>query len=165
LAQNGDKPLLLVDIDGVISLWGFDPDERPRGTWHVVEGIAHFLSGTAAEHLHDLAEWFELAWCSGWEERAGEHLPQLLGVPDLPHLSFDRNPGKGHAHWKLAAIEGHVRDRPVAWVDDALNEACKEWAAERNARGLPTLLLTTNPAVGLTDDGVEELKRWAQAQR
>jgi hypothetical protein len=156
--QIRDKPVLLVDIDGVISLFGFDSDERPSGTWHSVEGVPHLLSATAAEHLHELAEWFDPVWCSGWEEKASEHLPALLGVPDLPHLSFDRNPGKGHAHWKLAAIEAYVGDRPLAWVDDALNPACEAWAAERAA---PTLLVHTEPAVGLTADHVEQLRAWA----
>jgi hypothetical protein len=77
-------------------------------------------------------------------------------------LSFERNPGRGHAHWKLAAIEAHAGDRPVAWVDDALDDACEEWAATRAATA-PTLLLRTNPAVGLTDDGVAELLSWAAA--
>jgi hypothetical protein len=156
---NRDKPVLLLDIDGVISLIGFDPDVRPPGNWHVVEGIAHFLSSTAPAHLQLLGRWFDPMWCSGWEERAGEHLPALLGVPRYPHLSFDRNPGRGHSHWKLAAIEDHAGDRPLAWVDDALDDACETWAAERRA---PTLLLRTDPAVGLTDDGVAELVRWAR---
>jgi hypothetical protein len=158
--QNGDKPVLLVDIDGVISLWGFDLDERPAGSWHHVEGIAHFLSSTAAQHLHDLAESFDLAWCSGWEEKAGDHLPALLGAPVIPHLSFDRNPGRGHAHWKLAAIEAHAGDRPLAWIDDALDDACHAWAA---ARAAPTLLVQTDPAVGLTAEHVEQLRAWAAA--
>lgn len=152
-----------MDIDGVISLFGFAWDKRPDGTWHNVEGIAHFFSATAAGHLHELAATFELVWCSGWEEKAGEHLPALIGAPDLPHLSFDRNPGKAHAHWKLAAIDAHAGDRPVAWVDDALDESCEEWAGERRGRGAPTYLLTTNPAVGLTDDGVQQLVSWAQS--
>src|SRR5581483_10515810 len=65
--QISDKPVLLVDIDGVISLFGFSSDERPEGIWCSVEGMPHFLSATAAEHLHALAEWFDLVWCSGWE--------------------------------------------------------------------------------------------------
>lgn len=157
-----DKPILLVDIDGVISLFGFPVDECPSGSWHVVEGMAHFLSATAASHLHELAEWFELVWCSGWEERADEHLPALVGAPVLPHLSFDRNPGGGpgsRAHWKLAAIDAHAGDRPLAWIDDALNDACDTWAAARPA---PTLLVRTDPAVGLTADHVDLLMRWAR---
>jgi len=152
--------VLLVDIDGVVSLWGFAPNRCPPGSWHNVEGIGHFLSSTAAEHLHDLAEWFDLVWCSGWEEKADEHLPAILGAPSLPHLSFERNPGRGHAHWKLAAIEKHVGDRPVAWIDDALDEACENWAALREA---PTLLVRTDPATGLAAEHVEVLRGWASS--
>jgi hypothetical protein len=153
------KPVLLLDIDGVISLFGFDPDVRPEGTWHNVEGIAHFLSSTAATHLQTLDDWFDSVWCSGWEEKADEHLPVMLGIPRYPHLSFERNASPTHAHWKLAAIEEHAGDRPLAWIDDGIDEACEAWAAERAA---PTLLIRTDPAVGLTDDGVEELVRWAR---
>lgn len=154
------KPVLLVDVDGVISLFGFAPNERPPGTWHLVEGIAHLLSAGAAGHLHELARWFDPVWCSGWEERASQHLPVMIGAPVLPHLSFERHPGRGHAHWKLAAIEEHARDRPLAWVDDALNDACHAWATRRRA---PTLLYETDPAVGLTDGGVADLVAWARA--
>ena len=165
MPQFSDKPVLLLDIDGVISLFGFASDERPPGALHFVEGIPHFLSAGAAEHLLTLAGWFELVWCSGWEDRADEHLPHLIGAPRLPHLSFDRNPGRANAHWKLAAIDAHAGDRPAAWVDDALDERCDAWAAAREARGAPTLLLRTNPAVGLTDDGVRELLGWAEKLR
>jgi hypothetical protein len=161
LPQIDDKPILLVDIDGVISLFGFAWDKRPDGTWHNVEGVAHFLSATAAGHLHELSEWFELAWCSGWEEKADEHLPALLGVPVVPHLSFDRNPGRGNTHWKLAAIEVHAGQRPVAWIDDALDERCETWAVRRDSEVAPTLLVHTDPAVGLTAEHVETLRAWA----
>jgi hypothetical protein len=155
------KPLLLCDIDGVISLFGSGPDTRPPGTWAVVDGVPHLLSTRAAELLRSLSSDFELVWCSGWEERADEHLPHLLGVPKgLPHLSFDRNPGRGHAHWKLAAIEGYAGDRPLAWIDDALNDACHAWAAARSA---PTLLVVTEPARGLGDDEAARLRAWAAA--
>lgn len=161
MLQSRDKPVLLVDVDGVISLWGWESNERPEGAWHNVEGIGHFLSATAAEHLHALAEWFDPVWCTGWEERAAEHLPGLIGAPHLPHLSFDRNPGRGNTHWKLAAIDAHAGDRPVAWIDDALDLACEAWAAEREARGAPTLLVHTHPAAGLTAEHVAQLVAWA----
>jgi hypothetical protein len=164
LPQIHDKPVLLVDIDGVISLFGFPWDKRPEGTWHNVEGMAHFLSSAAVGHLHELAQWFDPVWCSGWEEKAGEHLPTLLGAPVLPHLSFDRTevgvPVSANAHWKLAAIEAHAGDRPLAWVDDALDERVEAWADARSATA-PTLLVPTDPAVGLTAEHVGVLRRWA----
>jgi hypothetical protein len=156
------RPLLLVDIDGVISLFGFDGADRPPGSFHWVDGMPHFLSATAAEHLLALGEDFELVWASGWEERANEHLPHLLGVPRLPHLRFERAVGRGNAHWKLDAIEAHAGERPMAWVDDAFNDACHEWARERPA---PTLLVQTSPARGLTPREVERLLGWARSAR
>ena len=153
-------PLLLMDIDGVLSLFGFASSERPPGSWIQVDGSPHFISADARSHLLALGDLFEIVWCSGWEERANEHLPALLGLPGaLPYLSFDRNPGRDRAHWKLAAIDAHAGpDRPLAWVDDALNDACDTWAAQR---GAPTLLVRTEPAVGLTADDVSELSGWA----
>jgi len=153
------KPLLFVDIDGVLSLWGFGMDEWPNdGAWHQIDGISHFLSARAARHLQALCARFEPVWCSGWEEKADEHLPHLLGLPRFPHLSFQRNPGRGHAHWKLAAIESYAENRCLAWVDDAFNEACFTWAAQR---GAPTLLVETKPETGLDDAAAERLESWA----
>ena len=155
------KPLLLIDIDGVISLFGFDPASPPVGRFVAVEGIVHFLSGTAGDHLRRLAGAFELAWCSGWEEKAGEHLPAVLGeVARLPHLSFDCAPGST-AHWKLEAIETHAGPRrPLAWVDDAHDAHTEAWAARRAG---PTLLVHTEAPVGLTGEHVARLLWWAAA--
>jgi hypothetical protein len=151
----------MVDIDGVISLFGFGAPHaaaRPEGSFHSIDGIPHFLSSTAAAHLLTLRSAFELVWASGWEEKANEYLPHLLGLPELPHLSFERSVGRTNAHWKLNAIEAHAGDRPLAWIDDAFNDACHEWAAERTAS---TLLVETQPAIGLTEHETEVLLRWA----
>jgi hypothetical protein len=161
--NHPDRPLLLVDIDGVISLFGFDPASPPAGSWQIVDGVAHLLSATAGEHLQKLAAAFELAWCSGWEEKANEYLPHALGLPEsFPHLSFAPAVPETRGHWKLAAIERYAGStRPVAWIDDAHDERCQSWALERPG---PTLLVTTHPASGLTEDQVAELLRWAAAQ-
>jgi hypothetical protein len=172
------KPLLLVDIDGVISLFGQPlaalAERRSLdgslldGSFHSIEGIPHFFSSTAAAHLLELWPLFELVWASGWEERANEHLPRLLGLPgELPFLRFPRALGVAggaqgthvtRAHWKLASIEAYAGDRPLAWVDDAFNPACHEWAA---ARGAATLLVQTAPERGLTSREAALLAEWA----
>jgi len=162
----------MVDIDGVISLfggvqpWGWsDPvgdsaGGQLDGSFHSIDGTPHFLSSTAAAHLLELASTFELVWASGWEERANEHLPHLLGLPpELPFLRFARAVGRSNAHWKLDAIEGYARGRPLAWVDDALSPACHEWA---DARSAPTLLVQTEPDRGLTSHEAEQLAAWAR---
>jgi hypothetical protein len=162
----GTKPLLMVDIDGVLSLFGGGghPDRPRDGAFHSIEGIPHFLSASAAAHLLVLADLYELVWASGWEERADEHLPHLLGLPrSLPYLRFSRdlhNAAKhGNAHWKLDAIATYAGDRPMAWLDDALDDECHAWAAARPA---PTLLVQTEPEHGLTDREVRVLTGWAR---
>jgi hypothetical protein len=155
-----DRPLLFVDIDGVISLFGFPPDAAPPGTWTQVDGIAHLLSASAARHLHALADSYELVWCSGWEEKANEHLPHLLGLGPFPHLSFP--PGDGSEHWKIASIEVHAANRPLAWIDDAHDESCHAWAQRRQA---PTLLVATDPATGLDEACARRLVEWSRRVR
>lgn len=163
--SRGPRPLLLIDIDGVISLFGFAPQARPEGAFHSIDGIPHFLSTAAAENLLGLVSVFELLWCSGWEEKADEYLPHLLGLPaGLPFLSFERDVGgvtAGRAHWKLEAIDAHAGpERALAWIDDAFNDACHEWAAAR--RG-PTLLVQTAPEVGFTRREALRLTEWAES--
>jgi HAD domain in Swiss Army Knife RNA repair proteins len=155
-----DRPLLLIDVDGVISLFGFDTAAPPAGRFQLVDGITHFLSEAAGGHLRRLAERFDLAWCTGWEEKANDYLPLALGLAGpLPHVVFDPFDRPTQAHWKLGGIDRHVEpSRPLAWVDDAHDDGCRSWAAARPA---PTLLVTTDPAVGLTDEDVDRLLAWA----
>jgi hypothetical protein len=156
--RSNQKPLLFVDIDGVVSLFGFQSDRRPPGEWINVEGIVHLISASASEHLHRLAVPFDLVWCSGWEEKANEHLLGALVLPvALPFLTFTAQNGAPR-HWKLDAIDAHAGDRPLAWIDDAHDDSCRAWAS---SRGAPTLLVTTDPANGLTDAHVAALKHWA----
>jgi hypothetical protein len=196
-AEGPARPLLLVDIDGVISLFGAAPDRSQERlaadgsplevSFHSIEGIPHFLSSTAAAHLLSLAPLFELVWASGWEERANEHLPHLLGLPErLPFLRFPKDvivagagsipgglvagpvepggsagavgPQRTLAHWKLQSIDSYAAERPLAWIDDAFNPACHDWAAGRAAA---TLLVQTEPEQGLTSREARLLAGWA----
>ena len=163
----------MVDIDGVISLFGgvragigsrIDSSTRPDGIFHSIDGIPHFLSSVAATQLLALAADFDLVWASGWEEKAEEYLPHLLGLPaGLPFLHFERGQGAGRSmggHWKLDAIDAYAGPRPLAWIDDAFDASCHAWAAARPA---PTLLVKTEPAVGLTSREAGLLGEWAQA--
>jgi hypothetical protein len=158
------QPLLLIDVDGVLSLFDFD---RIHGTVEMIDGVPHHLSLRAAEALREIAAEFECVWCTGWEERAEEHLPRLLELPGgWPHIELARAQGPGRStlgHWKLAAIDAYAGPaRALAWIDDALDEACQAWAAGRTG---PTLLVQTDPRVGLTTDDAAELRAWATRAR
>jgi hypothetical protein len=155
------KPILFMDVDGVISLFGFAPgDGQLPGPLHWVDGVSHCIPAEIGGRLVTLAERFELVWATGWEERANEHLPHLLNLPfrDLPCLTFAGQAVFGSAHWKVDAIDEFAGERPAAWVDDNLDETCVAWAQGRSA---PTLLVETSPSVGLTDEHVSLLLDWA----
>lgn len=158
-----DRPLLLLDVDGVLSLFGFDPAVAPAGRFVSVDGIPHLLSIEAAGHVLALMRDYELVWCTGWEEKADEYLPFMLGLPvGAPHLSFGDSAAPGR-HWKLDAIGAFAGDdRPAAWIDDGFDDSCHVWAAAR--RG-PTKLIRTEPSIGLTAAQAEELRCWAAALR
>ncbi|MBB4662938.1 HAD domain-containing protein [Conexibacter arvalis] len=156
------QPVLFVDVDGVISLFGFEADAPPPGRFQLVDGIPHYLSATAGEHLRRLSSQFETVWCTGWEEKAPEHLPHALGLLDAyPHLTFARSPRQAHAHWKIGAIDAYAGARPLAWIDDAHDDECGAWARAREQAGAPTLLVTTDPATGIAAAHVEALTAWA----
>jgi hypothetical protein len=143
----------------VISLFGFE--ERPESTQiQLVDGVPHCISLPAGERLLRLAERFELVWASGWEEKANFYLPQLLGLPELPHIAFDVAARASDAHWKLTGMEAYAGERPIAWVDDNFDASCFEWAERRPA---PTLLVPTEPHLGLEEGHVEALNAWAGA--
>ena len=161
-AEGDGRPVLAVDVDGVISLFGFDePLTEAPGDVYLIDGVAHCISRPAGERLVRLSQHFDLIWATGWEERANEHLPLLLGLPgELPYLTFGGNAQFGTAHWKLDAIQAYAGDRPLAWIDDNLDESCHAWAASRSA---PTLLVETDPTRGLEEAHVDALVAWTEA--
>jgi hypothetical protein len=162
-----DRPILAVDIDGVISLFGFDQPMEPGsagsrqlpGDFHLIDGMLHCIATDTGPRLNRLADTYELVWASGWEDRANDHLPEIIGVPKLPYLTFDGRAQFGTAHWKLEALEEHARSRPLAWIDDSLDESCYEWAEKRPE---PTLLVPTESDAGMLEAHVEALEAWAR---
>jgi hypothetical protein len=161
--NSQQRPILFVDVDGVISLFGFSPGAgQLPGPLHWIDGVAHCIPDDVGARLVTLADRFELVWATGWEERANEHLPYILQLPfgDLPTLAFDGRAVFGSAHWKVDAINDYAGDRPAAWIDDNIDEDCQAWADSRSA---PTLIVETLPAVGLTDEHVEDLLHWAES--
>ena len=41
-------------------------------------------------------------------------------------LTFDGRARFGTAHWKLEALDEYAGDRPLAWIDDSLDESCHD---------------------------------------
>jgi hypothetical protein len=155
-----ERPVLAVDVDGVISVFGWDgPVDHAPGRFHLIDGMAHCIPDGVGDRLVRLGEHYELIWATGWEDRANDHLPMILGLPgELPFLTFGGRARFGSAHWKLEALDEYAGDRPLAWIDDCLDPSCYEWAKLRDG---PTLLVAVDSGTGLTDEHVDALIRFA----
>jgi hypothetical protein len=154
------KPILAVDVDGVISLFGFDdPPDSSAARFELVDGMMHCISLAAGERLGRLTEHYDLVWATGWEDKANDYLPNILGLPELPYLSFDGSARFGSAHWKLGPLDLYCRGRAAAWIDDSFDESCYEWARERSE---PTLLVPTESHLGIEEAHTEALNAWAR---
>ncbi len=156
-----NQPVLAVDVDGVISIFGFDDPPPPEeARFELVDGTMHCISLRAGERLRRLAAHFELVWASGWEDKANYYLPTMLGLPELPHLSFDGAARFGSAHWKLGPLDACGKGRALAWIDDNFDESCFEWARNRSE---PTLLVPTEAHLGLQEAETEALAAWGRS--
>lgn len=154
------RPLLLVGVDGVVSLFGLDAAVPPGVVAVSVEGKPHMLSRRVAGRLERLAATYDVLWCTSWEERKVEHLPRALGAHlDFPHLRFGAGASPLSRPLKLQVVGAYAGpDRRLAWIAGDHDAACAAWARDRPG---PTLLVTTDPSVGLTEADTERLERWA----
>jgi hypothetical protein len=159
--SGGQQPILFVDVDGVISTWGFDHTSIP-GRMHNVDGIFHHIAPQASGCINALIPHFEMIWATGWGSRANDHLPFILGLPgEFEVVDFKVAPSlDGSGHWKLDALAARAAGRAAAWIDDGLDEECFAWAA---GRGAPTLLVHTESHTGITEEHVDELVAWSSS--
>lgn len=161
-SDEGGKPVLAVDVDGVVLLHGFDePPGWPAATLEMIDGMIHPLAVGAGDRLRELSRHFDLVWASGWERRTNLLAP-LLGMPEHPYLSFKGAARFGSADWKLAPLTEYASGRALAWIDDSFDDSCYEWARSREE---PTLLVPTESERGLQDDHVAALLGWARSLR
>jgi hypothetical protein len=152
-----DRPLLLLDVDGVLNPYG---GECPAGfTEHVLFPAEIEPVRVCVEHgewIAELAGAYEVVWATAWGEEANRLLAPLLGVPRLPVVPFPQPPFP--ADLKVPAIDALAGDRPAAWIDDLLGPAAYDWAARRAAL---TLLLPVDPLFGWNREIVERALEWA----
>lgn len=151
--QPDMKPLLLLDVDGVLNPLGVS--EAPGFAAHHVGGMRVLLNSDHGRWLGELGARYDLTWATSWE-RDADLIAERIGLPlGLPAITFSDQSG-----WtvKLPDVVRYAGDRPLAWVDDQIGPKVRAWAAGRQAA---TLLVETDSRVGLTPAHVETLRAWA----
>jgi hypothetical protein len=152
------KPLLLLDVDGVLHPYPDTPDGYDEHAFFPEDDETVRLARVHGDWLRDLCRSFDVTWASGWGEEANRLLAPFVGLTALPQVPLPPIPFEPSA--KVPAIAAYAAGRPAAWVDDLLGPEAHAWAATRRE---PTLLVEVDPAVGLTRGAVDELVAWANA--
>ena len=141
----------MVDIDGVISLFGRCGSGCRRATaWAAAPTLAPTVDRSTAPSTRSTAYPTSFrprppltclscrpcsTWCGPAAGRSGptSTSPTCWGCRRRCRSCASRAcrtpTGRSNAHWKLEAIDAYAGGRPLAWIDDALNPACHEWAA------------------------------------
>ena len=155
------RPLVLVDIDGVLNAF-----EARRLTTHQRVAVADryrvVLDGRHPGWFDVLGEDAELCWATMWQAKAGPVFGRVAGLgTDWDYLDFDsawntgsaRRTGHGVGGYKWPMIEPlGDGDRPLVWIDDDMTDEQLEWARVRNAAGRPTLFVRPDPSEGFDDE-------------
>jgi len=154
-----DRPLLLLDIDGVLNPWAaptlpdgfkehvlFPKDERP-----------HRFSEHHGEWIRELARSFEVVWASAWGSVANQLLAPILRLPEFDWVPYPPTPFPPSS--KVPSIAAFVGERSAAWVDDDITAEARAWASGREN---PTLLVPVDPTIGLLPEHVRSLEVWRE---
>ncbi|MER7501018.1 HAD domain-containing protein [Nonomuraea pusilla] len=157
------RPLLLVDVDGVLNPMGRPaPDfRRYRCTLGAVTYTVH-LNPAHGTRLLDLAlaTGAELAWATTWQDHANEWISPRIGLPRLPVVPIERRRSSEHGEAaKTPSVAAYAGRRPFVWFDDQVWTEDEEYL--RVHRGLADFLLVrVDPEHGLTREHLALAQEW-----
>ncbi|WP_277212707.1 HAD domain-containing protein [Isoptericola croceus] len=145
------NPLLIIDLDGVISPYGTTAHDDLR----LVRAGGHRLLYRPAvidelNRIHREGR-ISLRWLTTWGTDARTHVAPAVGLDDFPLLEALDLSLSARQWPKIEAVQRQVRiGRRFAWIDDDLTPAKQLQLRQRyGADGLP---LRPRATVGLTLD-------------
>ena len=160
LSITSTRPVLLVDVDGVLNPFGFDGPPKGFGAHNFFpeDDYPVYLTEVHGRWLRELSDSFEMVWATGWCEDANRLLAPFFGLPQWPTIPFPPVPFDPAE--KVPAIDFFARERSCAWIDDNMTPEALDWAAGRSA---PALTIEVESSVGLTREMVDQLLEWANS--
>ncbi len=163
--MTNQKPLLMLDIDGVLNFFG--PMTSP---YHRETQISQYRIRLDRRHplwLVDLEKGFDIVWATMWQDMApGVFAPFFGWGEETDYIDFDKHAEPGARHigaLKLPGIIHTAGDRPILWIDDDGGEKkVQQWAKARN-RIIPTKVIVPNGDTGFTKMHLNECFAFARS--
>ena len=185
---NHARPLVLLDVDGVLNAVSRDPDETAWQDWRTGAATARgrswrvLWSPSVVQAVHGWLEVAEVQWLTTWGHEANDTLRDLLGLPELPVAGTDDGGGAPSrtaqaealadvtpaapdaltgTWWKLDVARGIVAAQPgrrIAWLDDDL--VGRDEARAWMTTATDALCLAPRAQTGLRPDDLEVIGWW-----
>ena len=149
------KPVLLLDVDGVLNVVSKDCVPRKQT---LPDGHAFYPTPIVIPFMQWAWDHFHVFWLTAWFSGANA-IAKWAKLEEVPALGNPREYGD----YKLNAVQkifGEI-DIPVFWVEDGIGERAALWvAAKKNFA-----YFETNPYLGLTREIVDALADRANVPR
>src|SRR5918998_1881656 len=170
MGATGDRPILLLDVDGVLNA---PRRQLPEGWQHgTFNGFRLSWDPTITARLRDLHESgrVEIQWLTTWTTNADRLLAEPMGLPrglkthgrtDAAPIGFLGPLGGESGWWKLAAARAVAEaepDRRIVWIDDDLAQQAAdtgEWLAAANPH---VLVVAPDLFAGLTHEQLDAVE-------
>ena len=163
------RPLLLLDVDGVLAPIG-RPQDETLGDWHRLPPGPTWLPHAVVGELKALVatDLWEPMWLTSWQEEA-LLVGEALGLPAWPAHGKGSTPRwyeveGGSDWWKERVVRSYLEvGRAVVWCEDGI-----PWQADPHlSQHYEDMLLPVapDPGVGLTPGDFLRIRRWASDRR
>ena len=171
MGVTGDRPILLLDVDGVLNTPRRDlPDGWERGRFN---GYVLTWDPTVTARLRRLHESgrVEIQWLTTWTTDADRLLAGPMGLPrglrtharaDAAPTGFLGSLDGASGWWKLAVareVAAAEPDRRIVWIDDDLAEQADD-TGDWLAANPHVLVVAPDLYVGLTHEQLDAVEAW-----
>lgn len=154
---DGSKPVLLLDVDGVLLVVG----KRPPPGFEVLKAAKDrvFYCRQHGPWIRDLLKLADTYYLTSHQKMAHHDIGRHLKLPRLDWINYgafqDTTIGE-----RAAAAQALFPNRGLVWVDDDFRDYEFEWADTRVANGNPTLLVKPDSERGLQYEHIVAIHNW-----